>query len=267
MSTFRQGLLQRQQQLVERIFAFIEPHRSIAPDTHQGIRIYQNNLLMTATRALSITYPVIEKMVGKQTLTALAKLLLHRDPPDSGDWAEWGESLAELLTTTELVQQAPYLFDMAQLEWKIHQVSRCPEQAVNLATLSRLTDYDLARVYIRLSPAIALQHSNYPIDALWRAHQTRNDYFQINQRELKKAIQQHQGACLLLIYQQHQVAQLKRVTPQEYRWLQDILAGYSIAELLDQHPEFDFVAWFSSAIQENWIEQLTITRPHEGDQS
>lgn len=265
MNAGRLNLLQRQQQLIEKIFTFIEPHHQLVPATDQGLKIYQNNLLMTATRALMLSYPVIQKMLGKEAMTALAKQLLEFDPPNHGDWAEWGEKLADYITKTSLIKDHPFLYDTAKLEWKIHQVSRGMEGTVNLATLSRLTDYDLKRVHIELTSATALYQSKYPMDAIWMAHQPVSSGYQIDDKALEQAIEQHEDSCLLFIHQHHQLPQLKRLTEPEYQWLANIIQGYSIAELLESQPGFDFVGWFSSAIKNNWIKQITLNPVQTGE--
>ena len=263
----RISLARRQQQLVQEIFDFSASPLLVPSRSRAGVQTYQNNLLMTAARALTITYPVIEKMLGAEAIRVLAKSLLDMKPPSSGDWAEWGGDLADALTLTPIIQDYPYLYGMAKLEWKLHQVGRSKDQTINLASINRLTDNDLSGVWIQLVDALSLQKSTYPLDILWKAHQSQDTNFQLDIETLAQAIHEHQGPCCLMIYKQHQIAKFKSLSEQEFQWLTDIYSGYSIADLLDRHPSVDFAHWFSSAIEQNWIKELSLTSHYSGEQS
>lgn len=247
-------LAQRQAQMVERIFC-------LQNATSEGLKIYQNNLLFTAARALSISYPVLEKLLGQETLITLAQRLLQLESPNSGDWADWGEQLAELIQQTELAREHPYLKDMARLEWQLHRLARQSSANLDRNSLSLLETQDLANVWISLSPEIRLSHSELPIDQIWLAHKSIEDREHLNSEALADAIQQHSGHCFLVLYQELHKPTLKRINEAEFRWLDDIRQGLSIEQLLDQHPDFDFVQWLSKAVERNWIKHLSTNPP------
>ena len=256
MDPHLQSLVFRQQQIVEMIFALDRSPGGFAQDQGGGLEIYQQNLIFTAARALSSTYPVLEKMLGAETLTSIAARLVNTVPPSTGDWADWGESVGKLLATTPLIESHPYLPDMADLEWKVHQVVRKAVQPVALPSLSRLTEKNLHAVYIRLAPSLQLMRSVFPVDELWFAHQPRDGEFRLDMDALTQAIAQQQGDCLLAIYQQHQMPRLRRVSSSQFQWLSDIESGFSVAELIDRHQQANFIKYFTEAIENNWIERL-----------
>lgn len=223
---------------------------------NKGLRIYQNNLLMTAARALSLAYPVIERMLGNDAMVALAREMLHRTPPSTGDWGEWGDNLDALISSTPLINEHPYLADVARLEWLMHRASRSASPMLQTGSLSRLSEDNLESVYLRLSASVGLLNSAFPVDILWDAHQSNGEPFCLDERALASALRKQSGESFLMVYQQNQVAHMKRIPLEEYRWLVDVECGLSLSELFDRHSDFDFIHWLSDAVQGGVLDGL-----------
>ena len=255
-------LAKRQQQLVELIYA--EGLANVLETDNQfqqGLTVYRNNLRLSAQRALMIAYPVVTKMIGQEAMGALANQLLHAHPPNTGDWGQWGEPLPEIISATTLHQAHPYLSGMATLEWKLHVSGRQRTPAFDQGSLALLSNSGLAGVSIELSPALHWQRSEFPLFALWQAHQ--ETHFQtthFDERALAQAIQHHTGEEFLLIHPVNQVAKPQLIDAQTYAWLADASQHVNLQSLLNQHTEFDFPHWLPLAIENQWITQLTPTR-------
>ncbi len=231
--------------------------RGLRADFEKGLKIYQNNLLMTAARVLSLSYPVLEKMLGHDALVAVAREYLQGSPPQAGDWAEWGDDLARWIDASALSELHPYLSDVARLEWLVHRASRARAAEFDQSSLVRLSDESLETVRLRAAPSLGLLRSVFPVDVLWQAHQPLGDSYKLDESALAEALNQSEGDCYLLVYQKHQVARISRLSLSEYEWLRDVMDDMPLAELLDRHAEFDFINWLPKAIQEGWLEGLT----------
>ncbi|GAA6152733.1 HvfC/BufC family peptide modification chaperone [Pseudoteredinibacter isoporae] len=247
-------LVQRQASIVERIFCLKNANS-------EGVKIYQNNLLFTAARALSISYPVLEKLLGQETIIALAQRLLQQELPNSGDWADWGEQLSGLIQHTQLAQEHPYLSDMAQLEWQLHRLARHKPSNLEFSSLKLLETQDLANVWITLNADISLYYSEMPIDQIWLAHKSLDHIENLDSKALADAIREHPNECFLLLHQMHNKPTLQRISESEFRCLEAITQGVNVERLLDQHADFDFVQWFAKAVEHNWIKQLSAICP------
>lgn len=250
-------LASQQQELLNMIFnmQFDVPDH-VSPAFSKGLQIYQNNLLMTATRSLSLTYPVIEKMLGREALVIFARNLLQSSPPDSGIWADWGGQLSKIIERSILAQEYPYLVDMASLEWRMHQSARSAYRSLETSSLSKLANVSPDVLRICLSTSVRLLRSNFPIDDFWFAHQSDDASFELNQGALAQAISHFEGERYLMIYQYHQLSRIKQLTLDEYQWVEDVLKGSTLSELLARYPEFEFSAWLSKAIQDDYLECL-----------
>ncbi len=249
-------LAARQQMLIAMIYGAQKANPKYSEGFSRGLRIYQNNLQATATRALSVSYPVVEKMLGQEAIGALARRLLQTSRPDTGDWADWGADLKELLLTTPLVEAHPFLFDMARLEWFLHEAARAQEQPLVIDSLSLLADVPVEQLRLQLASSVHVLVSDYPVDVLWKAHQEVDTLFSLDANALASELQGQQGQTYLIVFQQDGVPRLQQISEDDYAWFCDVLEGYSLSELFDRHPDFDFSRWLSTAVTHQWIEQL-----------
>jgi len=257
MKADSRSVMSRQQSLVASIFAMrTEPEQRSDPTFEKGLKIYRNNLLMTAARSLSFTYPVLEKMLGHEAMVAIAREVLNVSPPGTGDWADWGGELAEWMASGSLAEDYPYLPDMARLEWLMHTAARSESTPFEAASLSRLSEDALETVYLRLAPSFGLIRSDFPVDVLWHAHQVRDASFQLDETALEKALSRHQGACFLRVSQQNDRPRMMQISRNEYHWLMDVAHGIALSELIDRHPDFDFINWLPRAIQDGVLKGL-----------
>lgn len=248
----RMALQTRQQLLVTNLFDQHTP-------TVGGLMIYRNSLLMNSARALSLSYPVMTQLVGEQAMAVLARELLLRHPPHSGDWAEWGGQLSHLIACTQALAEMGFLQEVARLEWVLHQVGRLSPPPTDVTTLQYLEQLPLDQVKVHLSPSIDWISSRYPIDEIWRAHRKTDQDTTLDQESLAAAIAGHHGERHLLIYQQNAVPRIRPLSDLEHQWFIAIENGLSVAELLEHHPEMNFVQWFAEAVSQRWITHLSQT--------
>lgn len=270
MSPERKNLALRQQALVTSILSLEKPEKnnpllkvfsrdSNGHDLTERLGIYQNNLKATANRAITIAYPVLEKLVGESSMRLLSQRLLKAEDFHTGDWGDWGEGLASIIETSELADDFPFLSDVAKFEWKRHRASRTPETGFDRETLTLLESNDLNSLYIQLPRSLQLLASDFPVDTLWDAHQDQN-----NQQDLKKTLQREletgSNEYHFIIYANGIHCVHQRISQQEFLWLSSILSGHSLHELLTLLPIFDFSSWLKKAIENQYISGFTNTQ-------
>lgn len=244
-------LVRRQAALMTLIFS--KDESDTATDRiSQGLKIYQNNLLMTAARAISLKYPVLDKMVGNETIIAFTEQLLKRELPDTGDWADWGGMFAMLIAESPLAEDHAYLSEVARLEWHVHQAARGKVTHLEVETLSSLTESDLDAVSLHLSPTLQVMESHFPVYELWNLHQV-PEGSEVDEGELYRLLVGNKAPHYSLVFQQDYHARIKTLTAQEYAWFKDALAGMSVERLLGKHQEIDFVNWIEQAINQQWL--------------
>lgn len=246
----------RQHALVTDIFT----QSSLSGVPPRALQIYQRNLQMTAARSLTITYPVLQQMVGEQAMFILAQRLLAWAKPTTGDWAEWGGQLPSLIASSELAADHPYLAGVAQLEWAVHEAGRSRVSAFNRASLSLLTDEDPNQIVLSLQPSLVVLESAYPVQPLWQLHRQTANPDSLSTEALESIMQNRQPAHYAVVYQHRNKPNAEAIDEQAFGWLQGVQQGMSLSALLDAYPGIDFAQWLAHAIEHEWINTILSQR-------
>ncbi len=139
----------------------------------QGLMgIYQNSAIANITNSLKLTYPVIEKLVGKNFFSAMCREFIYTTWPKSGNMDDYGVEFPGFLAEFEHAKHLIYLKDVALLEWAFHQSSLADDATfMNWTTLA--TVRDILQLQFLLTPSFSLVHSAFPIDKIWHSNQER----------------------------------------------------------------------------------------------
>jgi Putative DNA-binding domain len=244
----------------------------------RGLAAYCANANELAQRALAAAYPVVQQLLGDESFAALARSLWHQHPPQAGDIALWGDTLAAFLeaamATTGALASEAYLPDIARLEWAVHAASRAADAATPQG-LALLADADPARLRLLLAPGTALIASKHPVRSIWQAHQHRahgtspndandvNDVNDADDADDAKAADPFADARIALAAGVGETALVCRrgwrvhvlpMSPMQTRFTQGLLAGGTLAQALDAGTDvegaaFAFEAWLIHALQ------------------
>lgn len=145
--------------------------RDIRPAAIQ-IAVYQNNARVTFTEALLASYPVVEKLVGRDCFSGLAEKYRMDHPSVSGDLLLYGRSFPEFLDTFYGDTEYAYLADVAHLEWACEEVLTEPESKhIGPDRIRSLIADSFTDIRFRVADQARLIQSDFPILDIWRAHQ------------------------------------------------------------------------------------------------
>lgn len=226
------------------------------PVHSKGLAIYRNNLLMTAKRSLTISYPVLTKMIGEQGITVLASRLLQTERNETGDWALWGTSLSQTIAQSNLIDTHPYLSDMAEFEWRLHLANRTQQGEFNQDSLSQLARADVETLRIKLVEGFTLFQSEYPVDVLHELHRPNDPNYIPTPDVFANTDFDWETKRYIAIHQVDKQADYQMISAAEFNWMHSVTQGVSLGELIDLYPHFDFASWLSKAVEQGWIETL-----------
>jgi len=134
------------------------------------LAIYRNNVIGNLTRALRLSYPAVERLVGEDFFAVAAQRFIVASPPGVADLNQYGAGFADFLMSFEAAASVSYLADVARLEWAV-------SRALHAAAASSLTPDALREVpaerqadlCFRAHPSLSLVVVNYPARAIWEA--------------------------------------------------------------------------------------------------
>ena len=222
-----------------------------------GLNIYRANLHATALQALSISFPTLAELVGPAMLSYVCKKLLREHPPQHGNWAQWGDKLADMLDSITELNTFPFLSDCARLDYSCHQKIRARNSLFESDSLALLSESDPDLIKVNLAPSLELIVSEYPIGEIRAAHRLQGDE---RAKKLKSISMnadgsQHFYACFLNNYQ----VNVQPLTESEYQWLERLMS-LSLGEALDMvaQKEFSFEDWLAISINNNLIHHFSI---------
>jgi len=109
----------------------------------ERLDVYRNNLREGFTKALSVGFPVVERLVGAEYFRQLALDFLHAHPSRAGNLHHIGAPFPAYLRERFADTQYPYLGDVAALEWAHEEAILAADDAPLAA--SALAGVDAAR--------------------------------------------------------------------------------------------------------------------------
>ncbi len=237
----------------------LRAHASAQPaDRLAGLQAYRANAQAIAERALSAAYPVLARLVGEETMAALARDLWRDHPPTRGDLAWFGAELADQLAVIPELADVPYLADVARLEWAVHRAHTAADPQDGAPDLQPLANEDPDALHVCFVDGSACVASTWPVLTVWRAHQVPSDA-DPDLGPARQALAAGQGEAAWVWRRGHRV-DVAELTPAECAFNQDLLAGQALGPALASvsagHPDFSFEHWLLRALREGWLAGL-----------
>ena len=251
--------LERQQQmLLDALFAWPAQNAMKEVAVHamdsgaRGLKAYQTNGHVLAERALLAAYPVVAQIIGLESFADLARALWHAHPPVRGDLAQWGDALPRFLQSSNQLQDAPYLADVACVEWALHCAATVVDGVSDPASLAWLTTNDPAALTLVLCSGCAAIHSDWPVASILSAHREGAPTLPEVGVQLRERIGQN-----VVVWRQGLRPRVRQALPGEIACLQGLWAGQSLAQALQGAPALEFGAWFPMAFQTGLVWGVT----------
>jgi len=204
-----------------------------------AIDIYRNNYRGNLHDALTGAYPVFAQLVGKEFFRMLARRYIGLYPSRSGDLHRYGGEMAGFIAGYEPAQGLPYLADVAALEWACHRAYFAEDAAkLDVASLALIPPGRYSELTLQVHPACRLLRSDYPVVAIWQAHQpgAAEDF----------RIDLHSGPSIALVSRKDGAVRVSELAEADAGWLEAVKGGAALgaatSAVLERHPGFDLPA-------------------------
>ena len=202
-----------------------------------ALDVYRNNYRGNLRGALSLAYPVIEKIVGEEFFGMMAKIYIENHPSSSGNLHEYGAGFSNFLAGFPPARSLDYLPDMAKLEWACHQAYFAEDvESLDIAMLVDIPLDEQPHIRFSINPICTAVKSTYPIADIWNAHQSDQDFF----------VDLDAGAQHALVVRKNGDVSVHILSEEEYEWFEHIHNGAPLwaatAATMESSPEFDLQA-------------------------
>jgi hypothetical protein len=202
------------------------------------IGIYRNNLREGFIRALSLEFPVIAKLVGREFFRQLALEFLAAHPSRSGNLHHIGEPFPHFLERRFGDGEYAWFADVARLEWAYQEAYIAAEAPPSdLQALRAMDPQRYEDLRFRLHPASRLVSSPYPIVRIWTANQDGAP---------DEHIDLGSGGDHVLVHRVGGEIEFHRLSASEFAFLEALGGGATLGRAYDRvhrdDPEFDLGA-------------------------
>lgn len=201
--------------------------------TAARLSVYRNTMFGALTKALRLSYPAVDLLVGQEFFDQAARIFSENEPPRGACLDEYGGGFAEFIAHFRPAASLPYLPGVARLEWAVSGALHAPDvAALDLSCLSALGPADRGRVAFVPHPSVSLVHADCPVDAIWRAVLAGDD-------AAMAAIDLGSGPVWLLVQRCATRVDVLRISEREWRFAALLCAARPLQAALDEVPDLD----------------------------
>lgn len=214
----------------------------------QNMQIYQNNILINLLQTLHQTYPLVEKLVGKDFFHVAAKEYIRRYPSRSGNLYEYGEYFSDFLSEYGPVKELIYLAEVAQFEWLCHTLNIAGEHpGLDINILNRVAPEHYDQIYFVLHPACCIKKFYYPILRV----------VELCKSEIDEDLELGEEGIHLLIQRSDGELSFAALSPVDFAFLSSLAEGKSLAAALEEAHILDENFVLEKKLHE-WVESRVI---------
>jgi hypothetical protein len=193
----------------------------------ERLGIYRNSCHSVTVEVLRMTYPAVDRLLGRDFFELAAGQFRATHPPGSGYLNEYGGEFADFLAgLPEAAAALRYLPDVARFEWALScAVNADDAPAMDLPSVAAIDPEQHDQLRFEPHPSVRLLELDYPADAIADAVLAGND-------EAMAAIDLASGSVRLVVNRGPNGVDARRLTPSEHDFTRRLFAGERFGEIL-----------------------------------
>jgi len=211
-------------------------------DPRKRLGIYGNTAAGTLVKALQLSFPAVQALVGGEFFEGSARLFIEASPPQSAWLDAYGAVFPDFLAQLPQAASLAYLPDTARLEWAVNTALHAPDtRPVDLERLAQQAQANAGDVCFVRHPAVRLLQSAFPVDAIWRAVLNRDD-------AALSAVDLNEGPVWLRVLRTPFGVDVERIDATRWRFAAALFAGRPLHAALEEAGSFDMHAWLGTLL-------------------
>jgi hypothetical protein len=146
---------------------FLRIFKSASVSVENRMKVYRNNVMRSLTNAVTVVYPLTEKLVGVDFLAQAVRKYVTANPPDQGNLNFYGATFPDFIRDYEPARNLPYLYDMTRLEWAWETATLATDdEKLDPARLQGIPEDRIPYLRFTLRDSVRLIRSQYPLDKI-----------------------------------------------------------------------------------------------------
>lgn len=195
-----------------------------------GVRrvgIYRHHVEASLLKALSVNFPVVERLVGEGFFRFAASRYMALNPLRSASLQGFGAAFADFLASFEPASALPYIQDVARLEWARQEVlQESARDSIDTTALAAVPDSLYGSLGFTLSPACRLLCTPFPVLRIWTVNQPDHPG--------DATVRLDEGADRLLLTRRDVRIEMLRLSPGEHALLSALAQNLPLADATEQ---------------------------------
>lgn len=192
--------------------------------------VYRDTYAGALARALRLSYPAVERLVGAAFFEAVARAFSEESPPRSACLDDYGAGFADFLARFSPAASLEYLPSVAHLERAVNRALRAPDTPPpELGRLAAMNPEETSRIRFAPHPSASLLRSAFPADSIWRAVLDGDD-------AALAAIDLCDGPVWLLVHRADEGTRVERLDEGRWRFTAALFAGRPLHSALEEAP-------------------------------
>jgi len=197
----------------------------------ERLRIYRNTCRSTLVQTLRMTYPAVERLVGREFFGHAAGKFVERHPARSGYLNEYGAEFPVFLAGLEAARELAYLPDVGRLEWALSFAANADDAPVlEPGALLAVETQHHAALRFEPHPSVSCLELAYPADEIADAVLS-GDETAMAQVDLAY------GPVCIVVHRGPSGIETERLCARTYEFVSLLCAGEPLGRVLEAAPE------------------------------
>lgn len=197
------------------------------------LNVYRNTILSTLSKALRLSFPAVQRLVGPDFFGEAAQIFVREHPPRCADLNGYGSEFPNFLQHLKAAATLEYLPDVARLDWAVNRALHASDaSALQMSQLEAIDPFAQDRVCFVAHPSISMLRSNFPVDSIWRAVLQRDE-------PAMAAIDLGGGPAFLLVERVADQVEVSRLDAGEWCFAEALFGGDCLAMAIGKAPGID----------------------------
>lgn len=197
------------------------------------LNVYRNTFVATLTKALRLSFPAVDRLIGAAFFDSAARLFIADYPPRSAWLDEYGAEFPEFLRNFAPAASLAYLPGVARLEWAVSRALHAAAvDPLDLSRLATINPNEQGRIALVPHPSIGFVCADYPVDEIRRSVLAADD-------AAMAAIDLGAGPVWLLVQRFDTGLNVRRLGEAEWRFTAALCAGRPLDKAIAAVPDAD----------------------------